>query len=83
MMKATALILLTAASASAFRAPHFIGRIRTTLNDSTERYSQTDVLDVDRAKFCEEHFGECTLEEIQELKDGEKTEQTNENRCVV
>jgi hypothetical protein len=44
-------------------------------------FSKKDDVDFDRARDCASHFGKCTVEEMVELKDGEKKtkDKTQEN----
>lgn len=42
---------------------------RTFLAASTSKHVMTGDLDID-AKFCADHFGECSLDEMERIRDG-------------
>ena len=67
-------ILVLAAVASTTTAFHVhpVNNVRTVGLQAAKdgRATQPTVVDIDRAKFCEEHFGECSVEEIEQLRNG-------------
>ena len=72
-MNATSMLFLVLAAAtssvSAFQVQP-ANRIRSSLLAVKDGSSQPTTVDIKRAKFCEEHFGECSVEEIEQLRNG-------------
>ena len=78
-------ILVLAAVASTTTAFHVhpVNNVRTVGLQAAKdgRATQPTVVDIDRAKFCEEHFGECSVEEIEQLRNG-KLSTCNGIQCI-
>lgn len=63
------LLVTYAALASAF-TPQQVFRT-STFRAATKKHELTSDIDIGHAKYCADHFGECSLEEMESIRNGE------------
>ena len=62
------MLLATYAALSSAFAPQQVYRTKTLLA-GTSKHVMTGDVDVD-AKYCADHFGECSLDDMERIRDG-------------
>jgi hypothetical protein len=64
---------------SILHAPTVVAFVSTTRNElvskiRARRTPDTDTFDIKHAKYCADHFGECSLEDMERIRSGERIE---------
>ena len=63
------LLLATYAALSSAFVPQQVYRSPTSFLAATSKHVMTGDVDMD-AKYCADHFGECSLDEMERIRDG-------------
>ena len=67
-MRALLACLLPAAAVAFAPSVH---RFSTTPLRAATHLDTGDDVDIDHARYCADHFGECSLEDMERMRDGE------------
>lgn len=70
MMRSIVSVLVTLLSASAVVAFLPVSAPRAAVLLASAGLT-TDPIDIEHAKYCSDHFGECSLEDLERMRDGE------------
>ena len=62
--------LLPATTVVAFVPSHNKNHIREGLRSTFNKPDMDGTIDIDHAKYCADHFGECSLDEIDRIRNG-------------